>query len=158
MNQDITITLLADCREHIPYLANLWYEQISKHWVPNSSVESAKQKLTHHANHEKLPITFVAIINNHPVGMASLRENDGIKSELAPWLGSLIVDPTYRNQKIGEKLIDFVKISASDLKYSKLYLLAFDQTIPIWYENLGFKIIGTDQLFNHPVTVMEISL
>ena len=154
----IKINLLADCNEHIPYLAKLWYEQISKRWVPDASIERAKQSLIKHSNREQLPITFVAFKNGQPVGMASLRENDGIRPDLIPWLGSLIVDPGYRNQKIGENLIEAVKQRALLLGYPKLYLLAFDKTIPMWYESLGWKSIGIDLLFDHPVTVMEFIL
>jgi hypothetical protein len=32
--QDFEIKLLTDCREHIPALAKLWYEEISRHWAP----------------------------------------------------------------------------------------------------------------------------
>jgi len=155
---EIEIKLLVDCLQHIPNLAELWYEQISRHWAPNASIEKAKQNLLKHANYDKLPMTFVALENDQPVGMASLRENDGIQPERAPWLGSLVVDPTYRNQKIGEQLIDAVKRHAVLLGYPKLYLLAFDQTIPSWYTKLGWKSIGIDELFGHPVVVMDIKL
>jgi len=157
-NKEIEIKLLVDCLQHIPVLAELWYEQISRHWAPNASIERAKQNLIKHTNYELLPLTFVAFDNNQPVGMASLRENDGIQPDRAPWLGSLVVDPAYRKQKIGEQLIEAVKRRASLLGYPKLYLLAFDQTIPAWYERLGWKSIGTDQLFGHSVAVMDIKL
>lgn len=158
MKRKVEIKLLADCLQHIPFLAALWYEQISKHWVPNASIERATQNLLKHANYKHLPLTFVALANDKPVGMASLRENDGIQPEHAPWLGSLVVAPAYRNQQIGEQLIDVVKQHACLLGYPKLYLLAFDPTIPTWYEKLGWKPIGTDQLFGHVVTVMDIEL
>jgi N-acetylglutamate synthase-like GNAT family acetyltransferase len=90
--------------------------------------------------------------------MASLRENDGIQPHHIPWLGSLVVDPAYRSQKVGEKLIAVVKNQASLFGYKKLYLLAFDPTIHIWYEKLGWKLIGNDQLFNYPVSVMDIGI
>lgn len=155
----IEIKLLADCTEHIPYLAKLWYEQISKHWVPDASIERATENLIKHANHKHLPITFVAFKNDQPVGMVSLRENDGIRPDLSPWLGSLAVDPQYRNQKKGEKLIEAVKQRALLMGYHELYLLAFDKTIPMWYERLGWKTIDKkDLLFEHLVTVMEFSL
>ncbi len=152
------IKLLADCQQHIPYLAKLWYEEISKHWAPNASLERAKENLKKHANHSELPITFVALENDHPIGMASLRENDGIQPERTPWLGSLVVDLAHRKEKIGEQLIDAVKKQALFLGYDKLYLLAFDPTIPSWYAKLGWQFIGEDHLFEHRVAVMEIEL
>lgn len=154
----IEIKFLADCQQHIPYLAKLWYEEISKYWAPNASVERAEQNLIKHANHSELPITFVALENGHPIGMASLRENDGIQADRTPWLGSLVVDPKNRKQKIGEQLIEAVKLQAIGMKYNKLYLFAFDQTIPNWYAKLGWRLIGSDHLFGHPVAVMDIEL
>lgn len=158
MNKKIEIKFLADCQQHIPYLAKLWYEQISKHWAPNASIARSTKNLLKHANKSLLPLTLVALENDQPLGMASLRENDGIQPHHAPWLGSLVVDPAYRKQKIGEHLIDAIKQRTFLLGYPKLYLLAFDRTIPIWYERLGWKSIGTDQLFGHPVAVMDIEL
>ena len=35
----VDIKLLADNRQHIPYLAQLQYEKISKHWVTNASLK-----------------------------------------------------------------------------------------------------------------------
>lgn len=34
MNKNIEIKLLTDCEKHIPNLANLWYEEISRQWAP----------------------------------------------------------------------------------------------------------------------------
>ncbi len=159
MNQPITIKFLRDCQQHIPYLAQLWFEEISQHWVPNASVERAHDLLLKHVNiSNQLPMTFVAFVDNTPIGMASLRENDGIRSDCTPWLGSLIVDPTCRQQGIGEQLIEAVKQQAKLLHYSELYLLAFDPTIPTWYSRLDCLPVGSDQLFGHPVAVMNIAL
>ena len=74
------IKSLTTCPETIPQLANLWYEGISKHWVPNASLERAEASLKNHLNSDKLPLTFVAFQENQPVGMASLRDKDGLSS------------------------------------------------------------------------------
>lgn len=78
--------------------------------------------------------------------------------DLAPWLGSLVVDPNYRQQKVGERLINAIKQQALNFGHKKLYLLAFDSTIPNWYAKLGWKQIGDDQLFGHTVAVMDVEL
>jgi N-acetylglutamate synthase-like GNAT family acetyltransferase len=158
MKDNVEIHLLTACQEHIPELANLWHEEISKHWVPSASVERAKENLIKHSNTDKMPMTFVAISEGKPIAMASLRENDGIQPDLVPWLGSLVVHPAYRNQKVGERLIETIKNQARHFSYARIYLLAFDFTIPDWYTKLGWQKIGMDQLFDHPVTVMGIDL
>ena len=155
---DIEIKLLKECQSHIPTLAGLWYQGISKQWVPNSSIQRAAASLHDHLNHDTMPLTMVALSQGKAIGMASLRENDGIRPDLFPWLGSLVVDPNHQRQRIGEKLIDSVINQAKIFGHRELYLLAFDQTIPAWYSRLGWNIIGNDQLFNHPVVVMRIDV
>ncbi|MBA2655007.1 MAG: GNAT family N-acetyltransferase [Gammaproteobacteria bacterium] len=111
-----------------------------------------------HLNYDQLPITLVALSEQTPVGMASLRINDGIRPDLEPWLGSLVVHPKYRGSRVGERLIKAIEQEALARGYEKLYLLAFDATIPNWYSRLGWKKMGTDELFTHTVTVMQLEL
>ncbi len=154
----LQIKLLSECQENIPELAHLWYEEISKQWVPNSSVERATQNLIQHSNTDIMPMTFVAQQNGEAIGMASLRDNDGIRDDLSPWLGTLIVHPKHRQRKVGEALIETTKDQARKLGFDRLYLLAFNLTIPKWYARLGWEKIGMDTLFLHPVTVMQIEI
>jgi predicted N-acetyltransferase YhbS len=158
MNTDFEIKLLAECPRHISQLAKLYYEEIAHQWVPNASRERAEQRFVTHINREALPLTFVALQDDQPIGMASLRENDGIRPDLTPWLGSLVVAPHFRGKQIGQILIEAVKNQAKILNYTELYLFAFDPTIPDWYAKLEWKTISNDQFLNHPVTVMQISL
>ncbi|MEO8402876.1 MAG: GNAT family N-acetyltransferase [Gammaproteobacteria bacterium] len=155
-NLNCEIKLLASCQEHIPVLAQLWYEEISRHWAPNASIEKAQQKLVDHLNSNSMPIAYVAISGGDAVGMACLRETDGIRPGVTPWLGSLVVSPEYRGHKVGEALINIVKDQAKNLGHQVLYLLAFDLTIPNWYARLGWTYIGDDELFGHRVAVMSI--
>lgn len=155
---DYTIKPLSECQEHISALAKLWYEEISRHWAPNASIEKAQQKLTDHLNSNSMPMAYVAICDGEAVGMACLRETDGIRPGVAPWLGSLVVNPKYRGHKVGEALINTVKDQAKNLGHQILYLLAFDPTIPNWYARLGWTQIGDDELFGHRVAVMNINL
>lgn len=158
MNQNIEIKLLTDCEEHIPALAKLWYEEISRHWVPDASIEKAKERLMAHLNEDTIPMAMVALQDGCPVGMVCLRETDGIRPGVTPWLGSLVVNPKFRGQQIGEALIDAVKTQAKLFHHDNLYLLAFDPTIPVWYARLGWKHIGEDMLLGHRVAVMSISI
>lgn len=158
MNKNIEIKLLADCEKHISSLANLWYEEISRHWAPNASIEKAQQKLVDHLNSDSMPMAYVAICGDEAIGMACLRETDGIRPGITPWLGSLVVSPKLRGNKVGEALINRVKEQAKNLGHSILYLLAFDPTIPNWYARLGWKHIGDDELFGHRVSVMSIAI
>lgn len=111
------IKLLTSCQEHILALAELWYQEISRHWAPNASIEKAQQKLVDHLNSDNMPMAYVAICNGETIGMACLRETDGIRPGIAPWLGSLVVNPRYRRHKIGEALINAVKKQANNTSH-----------------------------------------
>ena len=123
MNTSLEIKYLTDCQEHLPALAKLWYEELSRHWFADASVAGKMKELTEHLNNDKLPLTIVALIDNKPVGIASLRNTDGLTSMLTPWLGSLVVDPAYRRQKIGETLIDKINSLAKSFGHETIYLI-----------------------------------
>lgn len=154
----IKIELLKNHPNTIPALAHIWHEVLGKIWVPDVPVERVITRFADHLKIHALPITFVALDGDLPVGMCSLRENDGIRPDLTPWLGSLVVDPKYQKQGIGKMLIDVTVLKAKELGFEKLYLFAFDPTIPEYYERLGWSQICMDEFKSHRVTVMEVAL
>ncbi len=158
IKNDIKIELLINCQEHIPALAKLWFEEIDKHWIPNSSIQQTENNIFETVNTDKMPVTFVALYQDFPVGMAMLREHHTFLAKLKPRLRGLVVHPDYRKNNIGQMLINATKISAKKFGFNNLYLLTFDPTLPSWYETLGWKIIGFDQLFNHKITIMSVDL
>ncbi|MBN9288199.1 MAG: hypothetical protein BGO43_08385 [Gammaproteobacteria bacterium 39-13] len=156
-SQDIVITSLKMRPEYVNILAK-WAFDTWGEYNPSASFEKTKQKFQEHLNEERLPLTYVALKKDRPIGMCSLRENDGIRTDLTPWLGSLFVEPEYRHHSIARRLIESIKQKAIEMHYGKLYLLTFDSTLPQWYERLGWKPISSEWLNNFPVTIMEIEL
>ncbi len=154
----IKIELLKQHSTIIPMLANMWHELLGSIWVPDVLIERVEARFREHLNDNILPLTLVALDNDKPVGMCSLRENDGIRSDLKPWLGSLIVDKTHQGRGIGNLLIDATKNHAKQMGFTKLYLFAFDPTIPEYYKLHGWENIGMDTFKSHDVTVMMINL
>lgn len=154
----IKIDYLKNHSEIIPELATIWYEVLGKIWVPDVPIERVHQKYKEHLNDLSMPLTFVAFDGIKPVGMCSLRENDGIRPDLTPWLGSLVVTPAYQKQGIAALLIKSIKTRSIELGFKKLYLFAFDFNILEYYEKQGWKKIATDQFKNYPVTIMELYL
>lgn len=154
----IKIDFLKNHPDCIARLAEIWHEGLGKIWLPDVPVEQVIQRFSDHLNTDKLPITLIAFDGNKPVGMCSLRENDGIRPDIMPWLGSLVVDSKYQKQGIGKMLIGAIKNKAFALEFEKLYLFAFDPTIPEYYSRLGWSTIGMDTFRQHPVTVMELIL
>mgnify|MGYP006322553705 CR=1 FL=1 len=154
----IKIDLLKNHPHAIPELAHIWHEVLGKIWSPDVPVERLISRFADRLNDKNLPINFVALDGDVPVGMCSLRKNDGIRPDLRPWLGSLVIDPKYQKQGIGKMLVDAAAEKAKELGFEKLYLFAFDPTIPEYYTRLGWKKIGMDEFKSHPVTVMEVGL
>ncbi len=154
----IKIDLLKNHPNTISTLAHIWHEVLGKIWVPDVPVERVIARFADHLNDQALPITFVALDGDLPAGMCSLRENDGIRPDLTPWLGSLVVDPKHQKQGIGRMLIDVTVRQAKEHGFEKLYLFTFDPSVPEYYERLGWKKIGMDEFKSYPVTVMEVDL
>ncbi|STX28589.1 GNAT family acetyltransferase [Legionella beliardensis] len=154
----IKISLLKDKQIAIPELVQLWHDGLGKIWLPDTPLTLVEQRFQNHLNDNLLPLTLVAWHHDTPVGMCSLRENDGIRPDLMPWLGSLVVHTAYQNQGIGRELIEATKQKAKELGFKVLHLFAFDKTIPEFYETLGWHKIGTDEYKQHPVTVMKVEL
>ena len=154
----ITIELLEQHQTDVPMLAKLWHELLGKIWAPDVSIDCVEQKFYEHCNEDVLPLAFVARENGQPIGMCALRENDGIRPDLTPWLGLLMVDKRSQHHGVGQRLVDTVKVKAKTMGFETLYLFAFDPTIPAYYERLGWKTMGMDEFKGHPVTVMMIGL
>jgi hypothetical protein len=83
-NTVIKIDLLKNHPDTIPQLAEIWQEVLGKIWSPDVPIEHAMQRLHNHLHDDMMPLTFVAFYNDKPIGMCSLRENDGIRPDLKP--------------------------------------------------------------------------
>jgi GNAT superfamily N-acetyltransferase len=153
----ITIDLLKNHPECITKLAEMWHELLGKIWLPEIGIQEIESGY-HEELNDDMPLAYVALYDDLPVGTCSLQLNGGIRPDLAPWLGDLLVDLAYQKQGIGKKLIDAAKNKAKELGFSKLYLFAFDPSLPDYYSSLGWNTIGMDKFKGHPVTVMEVGL
>jgi len=153
----ITIDLLKNHPECITKIAEIWHELLGKIWLPEIGIQEIESGY-HEELNDNMPLAYVALYDDLPVGTCSLQLNGGIRPNLAPWLGDLVVDLAYQKQGIGKMLIDAAKNKARELGFSKLYLFAFDPTLPDYYSSLGWNTIGMDKFKGHSVTVMELRL
>jgi len=154
----ITIDILKNHPQTLPRLAKIWYEALGSVYCPDTTISQAEQKFLTHLSDNELPLTYIALEENTPIGMCSLRKNDGIRPDVIPWLASLVVDPDYQRQGIGKRLIEAVKTKAKELGFSTLHLFAFDVTISDYYARLGWSIVNMDTCKEHPIVVMEMDL
>jgi GNAT superfamily N-acetyltransferase len=154
----ITIDYLKNHPQHIPALAKMWADTIGQRWVPHITIEDAITRFQTHLNSDELPLTIIALHAETPMGMCSLRTSDGVRDDLTPWLGSLVVDPMHQNKGIGKLLINAIKKEAKTRGYPHIYLFTFDPALPDYYRLSGWMTFATDEVHTHPVIIMETQL
>ena len=153
----IRIDLLKKHPQAIPVIANIWYEVLGKIWLPEISIQEI-ESLTYQEISQDMPLTFIALSGDVAVGFCTLELDGGIRPDLEPWIGDLVVDLKYQQQGIGKMLLDAAIDQAKKLNYRSLYLFAFDPNIVKYYNYLGWRKIGMDKFKSHMVTVMTIKL
>lgn len=153
----IKIDLMKNHSQSIPKLANIWREVLGKIWMPEIGIEEIESLYYEELKHD-MPLTYIALYDETPVGSCTLELNGGIRPDIGPWIGDLVVDQKYQKQGIGKLLLDEALKKAKQLNFKKLYLFTFDPNIPSYYEKFGWKKISTDEFNSHPVTLMEVVL
>ncbi len=154
---NVKIDLLKNHPEVIPELSSIWHEGLGKIWMPEIGIDEI-ESLYYEELNQDMPLTYVALDGSSSVGSCTLQLNDEVRPDLGPWIESLVVDPKYQKKGIGKMLLDVTVEKAKELGFEKLYLFAFDPTIPEYYERFGWKKIGMDKFKSHRVTLMEIGL
>ncbi len=154
----IKIKLLAQFPNYLPDLAKLWVDTIGQKYLPNVSLDQYIDRLKEHLNEESLPLTYIAIHDSTPIGMASLRMDDGLdRYDLFPWLGSLCVAENYRKRGIGKLLIQVIKSRAFKMGFRKLYLSTFDESVAGWYKRNEWIQMPDEAMYDgKKVILMEI--
>ena len=77
----------------------------------HESFEEVKCGLEHSLNTDRLPQTFVALIDNEPVGMYQLSMCEDLNSrpDIYPWLINVYVDEFYRGNHVCRELMKTVE-------------------------------------------------
>ena len=153
----IKIDLIKNHPQTIPAIAKIWHEVLGKIWMPELKLEEI-ESLSYEELKQDIPLTYIALYDEIPVGSCTFELDGGIRPDLSPWLGDLVVDPKYQKQGIGKMLIDAAVEKAKELGFKKLYLFTFDPAMPGYYKWFGWKEIGMDTFKSRPVIVMELVL
>ena len=77
LNACVRVDFLKNNPQHLDHLVNMWHQGIVNKWMPDVCASRVRDKLHQHINDNALPLTLIALINDVPVGMCSLRDNDG---------------------------------------------------------------------------------
>ncbi len=154
----IKIDLIKHHAHHIERLSHIWCEVLGEKWIPEVSIKEVQQFMSTWHHEASLPIGFIALDDDLPIGTGALQQNDGIRPDLKPWLTDLCVDASFQSRGVGASLIKAIQNKASNLGYDKLYLFAFDPNLMGYYERFGFSIYDHDQHRSQPVVVMKCAL
>ena len=131
---------------------NLFFDKICDwyyNWLGiknNESIEEIKCTFEHSLCKNKLPQTFVALIDREPAGMYQLSMSDDLNSrpDLYPWLINVYVDEKFRGRNVARELMNTVKENAKELGLTELYL--YTKHIGL-YEKFGWKFIEEVKTF-----------
>ena len=155
MKDNIKIEYLTLHQEWIPIIAQWTYSAWHK-YDPTLALENEEASIKTRLNTDKIPLTLVAIYNNEPIGTVNLKTSVNVPNvpKNKVWLGSLYVEPPYRNRGIGGMLLSAIFKEAEKFNVKELYLFTSDITIVPWYIKHGWKVVNTLPYQNHMVTVM----
>ena len=131
---------------------NLFFDKICDwyyNWLGiknNESIEEIKCTFEHSLCKNKLPQTFVALIDGEPAGMYQLSMSDDLYSrpDLYPWLINVYVDEKFRGRNVARELMNTVKENAKELGLTELYL--YTKHVGL-YEKFGWKFIEEVKTF-----------
>jgi len=149
----LTISLLKDCPQHLPRIS-FWIFDEWGHLIQGLTLEQVEARLQEHLNRDSIPLTVVAILDQLPVGTASLTLDDlSSRPDLSPWLASVYVLPEYRKQGIGSQLVSAAEEISQRLGIQKLYLFTPDQEL--FYAGLGWSVLDHTEYRGEQVVIMS---
>jgi len=136
---ELTVVNLADDTKHIEEAsAILWEEWDKSCGMP---LEEVIYRTKHAICKDRVPQTYIALINDELVGQVSIWNNDlKARQDLTPWLAALYIKKEYRGKGIGTLLQDKCIEVAKELGYKKLYLVTEHEN---YYERTGWKFLET---------------
>lgn len=152
----LEIKYLVDAKEHLPEISIWLYNQWGVYYEDSSPFQWY-QDLKSRLNKKEVPTCFVALIDDKPVGTASLIEDDmKTRPELRPWLADVYVLPEEREQGIATQLVSRVNQEVKDIGLDKYYL--FTRHATGLYLKLGWEIIENTTYRNKKVDIMVYHL
>jgi GNAT superfamily N-acetyltransferase len=151
----VHIVPLAERPEFVATVAR-WHWEAWGAEDPAGSVESWTARLAGWANHDAIPMIFVALAGDSPVGSVSLTIHDLPQRrdlwDLWPWLSGLYVVPECRGRGVGRALVARAEAQARSMGVARLYL--HTARARGLYERIGWEPIGEDVHAGAAVTIM----
>lgn len=147
---------LEDYPQHIPVIAQ-WHQNEWHHISPHLNTELRIKLYSNYNNSSVIPSCTLALIDDAPVGSASLVVSDmDSYPQLSPWLASVYVHSDFRKQGIATQLLDFCLNTALCAEIDTLYLFTPDQTD--FYQKRGWIIYKSTIYHGESVDIMYYDL
>ena len=113
----------------LEFVENFSWEEVKEHTV----------RVIKNWEYDEWETPFVAMIDGHIVGMATIMKTDYYpQPEIYPWVSSLFVSEEYRGRRISEKLIDFANEYAKNIGFDRTYIPSVHVGL---YEKYGYCYI-----------------
>jgi N-acetylglutamate synthase-like GNAT family acetyltransferase len=138
-------------------VAELKFQEFS-YLTGNETLEDYLNRQKKYITEQLIPQSYVVLNEaRHLLGTFALKCED-LKSrlDLSPWLGSVVVVPSYRRQGVGSFIVCQARRLAKELGYSQLYLYTPDQEA--WYAKQGWQLIEHSFSGQFPISVMSSAL
>jgi GNAT superfamily N-acetyltransferase len=150
------IALLADYLQHVETLARWHCEEDGRAEDP-AWLEFWRRQLRAESGRETIPLAFVALDGDAPVGGVSLVEHNMLSHpELTPWLAGTFVHPSRRGKGIGVELVRHATARARELGLRRLYL--YTENGRGFYERLGWKRLSDESYEGEDVSLFALDL
>ena len=112
----------------------------------NKSYEEVRCNLEHSLCKNRLPQTFVVLIDNEPVGMYQFSMSEDLESrpDIYPWLINVYVDEKFRGKNLCRVLMNTVVRNAKKINLTELYL--YTKHVGL-YEKFGWEFVEEVKTF-----------
>jgi len=160
----IKIKPLSNYPGQVSNLSNMWRVNIGEAFSPSVSSDIIASKLQESLNEDSLPLAFIALDGDNPVGMVRLSiEADIGHSPYFPWINMLFIDQRYRKRGIGALLLKSIQSEAFRLGFKKLYAAPLSDESHAWLikkagwgEVEGAKIEAVDKILTYNLSHADL--
>ncbi|MCF8001233.1 MAG: GNAT family N-acetyltransferase [Halanaerobiales bacterium] len=151
------IDYLKNKKEHLETVNSWLYKQWGHHDLNGSEKEWLVKRRKKLNNNKLMPIIFVALKDETPVGTASIVKNDmETHLELEPWMANVYVRKDKRGKGYGTKLVERILKEAKQCSFSEIYLFTPDKKT--FYQRIGWELYGHEDYRNELVDIMKYDL
>lgn len=142
--------------EHIPTIAS-WHQREWQNISPELTTQLRIELYSGYKSRPGVPSCILAHSNGIPAGSASLVVSDmDSHTHLTPWVASVYVHPSFRNQGIATQLLQHCERDALASGVKQLFLFTPDQTR--FYLKRGWKLLESCVYHGKTVDIMNLDL